>query len=106
MSFKEWNKQRIASLNGFAACNLAEPTKDDLPRIYAAYKECWNEVNSLRQQNEAAKKLVAALREIANKDGKAIFNSYEEYMEGSAAAYVDTASIAIDALAEYEGEAK
>lgn len=30
-------------LDGFAACNLSEPTADDLPRIYAAYKECFAE---------------------------------------------------------------
>ncbi len=27
-------------LDGFAACNLAEPSAGDLERIYTAYKEC------------------------------------------------------------------
>lgn len=44
----------------------------------------------------------AALKEVEAKSGKCIFNFEQNFMEGSAAAFADTATIASEALAEAE----
>lgn len=47
-------------------------------------------------------KLVDALREIANKDGKTYYSQSEEYMDGAHTAFCEQADIAIEALKEFE----
>ena len=47
-------------------------------------------------------KLVDALREIANKDGKTYHGQSEEYMDGAYTAFCEQAGIAIEALKEWE----
>lgn len=45
----------IKKLDGFAACNLAEPSPGDLERVYSAYKECFDELQQMKTEVEILK---------------------------------------------------
>lgn len=51
--------EAIRKLDGFAACNLAEPSEGDLERIYTAYRECFEKYMGLKAE---ADKLAECLK--------------------------------------------
>jgi hypothetical protein len=45
----------VRILDGFAACNLEEPSPGDLKRVYTAYSACFDKMKRLEQALELAK---------------------------------------------------
>jgi hypothetical protein len=93
-------KSIIGRLDGFAACNLAEPSEGDLERIYEAYKDCFAEVKTLRFEHDHYREQTEYWKSMAAKANQYLKEGKIKFAPNTTNSLVD------DWIAEFERQTK